>query len=90
MNAPYEMAMLLKARENAASYSPLSGVVEQLPDIKIRLSEKIVLSEEDIASVLDLKKQDHNEDYVFIGKSVYLLPMKNTEKSFLVIGVDML
>ncbi len=90
MNAPYEMAKLLKSRDNTPVYSPVSGIVEQLPDIKIRLSENVVLETEHIASVIDLKRQDEKGSYIYLKSRVYMLPLTNMHKEYLVIGVDAL
>ena len=88
MNAEYEMALLLKQRENIEGYTPVFGVVEQLPDIRIRLSERIVLDADNLASILDLKRQDADNNYIWLGRRVYLLPMYNLNKAYLVIGGD--
>lgn len=90
MNAEYEMAKLLKERDNDSGYSPVLGIVEQLPDIKIRLNEKVVLDTDGIASVIDLKRQTKDGSYVYLKKCVYMLPLSNMRKKYLVIGVDVL
>ncbi len=90
MNAPYEMAKLLKSRDNTPVYSPVSGIVEQLPDIKIRLSENVVLDISHIASLIDLKRQDEKGAYIYLKSRVYMLPLENMHKEYLVIGVDAL
>lgn len=88
MNAAYEMAKLLKVRENLEVYSPFAGTIEQLPDVKIRVSSKIVLGEDDISSIVELNTQNSDGKYVNKGKRVYLLRMYNMPKKFLVIGVE--
>ena len=72
MNAEYEMAKLLKERDNDPGYSPVLGIVEQLPDIKIRLNEKVVLDSGGIASVIDLKRQTKDGSYVYLKRVYYL------------------
>lgn len=88
MNAPYEMAKLLKARENFALYSPLYGVVERLPDILVRIAPKIVLDSNYISSVFDILKQDGAGNYIYLNRRVWLLPLSDMPKKYLLIGVD--
>lgn len=90
MNAAYELALLLKNRDNAPGYSPVCGVIEALPDIKIRLSEKIVLDESDIDSLVDLRQKNSGGNYIYLKKSVYILPISSGSKKFLVIGAGTL
>ncbi len=86
MNAPYEMAKMLKKRENPQGYTPVAGMVEQLPDVRIRISDKVVLDSGDILSIIDLKQQSSDGAYINAGRRVYMLPLSG--KKYLVIGVD--
>ena len=42
MNGITELAKLLKERENSDGYSPIFGTVIELPNTKIRISEKVI------------------------------------------------
>ena len=42
MNGITELAKLLKERENSDGYSPIFGTVIELPNTKIRISDKVI------------------------------------------------
>ena len=46
MNGITELAKLLKERENQNDYSPVFGTIIELPNTKIRINDKILLTEE--------------------------------------------
>ena len=52
MNGITELAKLLKERENSDGYSPMFGTVIELPNTKIRISDKVIIinSEKGVAS----------------------------------------
>lgn len=54
MNGITELARLLKERENDSGYSPMFGTVAELPNIKIRLGDKILLTGEYLTSCVTL------------------------------------
>lgn len=85
------MAKLLKERENSGAYTPMSGVVEQLPDIMVRIAPKAVLDAGDMSSIVDIKKQDSHGNYIYLNSRVWLLPlsgMPDMPKKYLLIGVE--
>lgn len=86
MNGITELAMLFKARENGEDYSPFFGTVIKLPDIKIRLNDKVILTEEHIVSCISLKETDAYNNYIYLNKTVVLLPYASNQR-FIVIGV---
>lgn len=86
MNGITELAKLLKERENNVSYSPMIGTVIELPDIKIRLGDKVILTSEHIKSCVYLNETDEEGGYVNLGKEVVILPYADNQK-FIVIGV---
>lgn len=88
MNAPLEMAKLLKERENSGAYTPMSGIVEQLPDVMIRIAPKIVLDSSYMSSIIDIKKQDSHGNYIYLNSHVWLLPLSGMPKKYLLIGVE--
>lgn len=94
MDAAYEFAKLLKERDNGELFHPLEGTVEQLPDIKIRISDKVVPGREMLRSVVDLLAQDADGHYLWQGRRVYLLPWPEPGRAgiqkYLVIGGDAL
>ena len=86
MNGITELAKLLKERENGTGYSPMFGTIIELPQIKIRLNEKVILNNSHLKSSINLMMQNEDGDYIYLGKEVALLPFANNQK-FLVIGV---
>ena len=86
MNGITELAKLLKERENGTGYSPMFGTIIELPQIKIRLNEKVILNNSYLVCLWNLKEQNEDGDYIHLGKEVALLPFANNQK-FLVIGV---
>ena len=86
MNGITELAKLLKERENGTGYSPMFGTIIELPQIKIRLNEKVILNNSHLVCLWNLKEQNEDGDYIHLGKEVALLPFANNQK-FLVIGV---
>ena len=86
MNGITELAKLLKERENDTGYSPMFGTIIELPQVKIRLNEKVILNNSHLKSCINLMMQNEDGDYIYLGKEVALLPFANNQK-FLVIGV---
>ena len=86
MNGITELAKLLKERENGTGYSPMFGTIIELPQIKIRLNEKVILNNSHLKSSINLMMQNEDGDYIYLGKEVALLPFANNQK-FIVIGV---
>lgn len=86
------LAQMLKERENNLQYSPVEGIVTELPDIKIRITEKIIPGREMIRSIVNLCETDSNGNYKWLGRRVYLLPFFSTDmlaiQRYLVIGGD--
>ena len=86
MSGITELAKLLKERENDTGYSPMFGNIIELPQVKIRLNEKVILNNSHLVCLLNLKEQNEDGDYIHLGKEVALLPFANNQK-FIVIGV---
>lgn len=86
MNGITELAQLFKDRDNQTEYSPIFGTIINLPNLAIRINEKIILTKNHIKSCIDLYEQDYDRDYVYLGKEVLLLPYFGMQK-FVVIGV---
>jgi len=83
MNGITELAKLLKDRENKSDYSPMVGTIIELPSLKIRLGDKVILDSFNLTMCVSLQ---HNEEYSDIGKEVVLLPYADNQK-FILIGV---
>jgi len=81
-----ELAKLLKERENGTGYSPVFGTIIELPNTKIRISDKIILNDSYIKSLFDFKKQNMDNEYIYLGSEVVLLPYQNHQK-FILMGV---
>ena len=86
MNGITELAKLLKDRENKSDYSPMFGTIIALPDLKIRLGDKVILTAKQIKKCVSIDAQDENGIYKNIGKEVVLLPFANNQK-FVLLGV---
>lgn len=86
MNGITELAKLLKERENSDGYSPMFGTVIELPNTKIRINDKVILTDSHIMLCTNLKEQNADDEYINLGKTVVLLPYANCQK-FIVIGV---
>lgn len=86
MNGITELAKLLKERENSDGYSPMFGTVIELPNTKIRISNKVILTDRHITLCVNLKEQNSDGEHINLGKTVVLLPYDNGQK-FIVIGV---
>jgi len=82
MNGMLELAKMLKDRENKGDYSPLFGRIIELPIIKVRVGDKIILDSSHLTMCVALQ---HNEEYSDIGKEVILLPYADGQR-FIVIG----
>lgn len=88
MNGIVEMAKMLRERENPPLNEPVIGKIIDLPDIKIRINEKVVITNEHIKTILRLDDQDENGCYINLGKEMVLLPYDNKQK-YIVLGVVM-
>lgn len=86
MSGITELAKLLKERENSRGYSPVIGRIIQLPNLKIRVGDKVILTSAHIKSCISLTETDENGKYINLGKEVVLLPYADNQK-FIVIGV---
>lgn len=86
MNGITELAKLLKERENSVGYSPMFGTVIELPNTKIRISDKVILTDSHLTLCINLKEKIADGEYINLGKTMVLLPYANSQK-FIVIGV---
>ena len=86
MNGITELAKLFKERENTSGYSPVIGQIIELPNIKIRLGDKVILTSAHIKSCVDLTETDENGICINHRKEVVLLPYADNQK-FIVVGV---
>lgn len=92
MNAAEWLAASLKERDNPAPFAPVEGTVAELPELKIRINQKVVITAEDIRSIINLYDMDSDNNYIWLGKRVYLLPFYLADsiavRKYLVIGGD--
>lgn len=86
INGITELAKLLKERENESGYSPVFGEIIELPNTKVRLSDKIILTDDYIKPCFDYKEQNIDDEYIYLGKTAILLPYANNQK-YIMIGV---
>lgn len=86
MNGITELAKLFKERNNSDDYSPVFGTIIGLPNIKIRVGNKVILTSAHIKSCISLSETDENGKCINLGKEVVILPYADNQK-FIVIGV---
>ena len=94
MNGITELAKLFKERENQNDYSPVFGTIIELPNTKIRINDKIILTEKYLKTCTEYKQtddtaykqQDRDGAYVNLMKEAVLLPYCAGQK-FILIGV---
>lgn len=86
MNGITELAKLFKERENQNDYSPVFGTIIELPHTKIRINDKILLTEEYLKTCTEYKQTDDTGRYINLQKEVVLLPYSAGQK-FILIGV---
>lgn len=86
MNGITELAKLLKDRENNIDYSPIIGRIIELPNLKVRLGDKVILTSAHIKTCVSLDAVDGTGNYIHLGKEVVLLPYADNQK-FILIGV---
>ena len=86
MNGITELALLLKERENGASYSPIFGRIVSLPNLKITVGEKITLSDAHIKRICEIEQKDINNQYINLNREAVLLPYADGQK-FIMLGV---
>lgn len=86
MNGITALAKLLKERENSDGYTPMFGTVIELPNTKIRISDKVILIDSHLTLCINLKEKNADGEYINLGKTMVLLPYANGQK-FIVIGV---
>ena len=84
-----KLAKHIKARDNPAPYTPMFGKIISLPELKIRLGTRVLLTKEDIKATFDIYEKvvhDGYAEYVNLNKTVVLLPYSGDNK-FIAIGV---
>ncbi len=84
MNGIVELAKMLKERENSSEKLLIIGSIVSLPDIKIKIGEKIILSASDFKTTVNLSERDDNGNYINLGKETVIL---NDCGKFYVLGV---
>lgn len=86
MNGIVELAKILKDRENKLDYRPMCGTIIELPNLKIRLGDKVILTSAHIKTCVFLNSVDESGQYINLGKEVVLLPYADHQK-YIVVGV---
>lgn len=89
MNNVTKLAKHIKARDNPSPYTPMFGKIISLPELKIRLGTRVLLTKEDIKATFDIYDKvihDGHTEYVHLNKMVVLLPYSGDNK-FIAIGV---
>lgn len=89
MNNITKLAKHIKARDNPAPYTPMFGEIIALPELKIRLGTRVLLTKSDIKAIFDIyEKETHDGHtrYIHLNKTVVLLPYSSDNK-FIALGV---
>ena len=86
MNGITELAKLFKERENENGYSPMIGRIIELPNLKVRLGDKVILTSAHIKTCVFLNTIDESGKYINLGKEAVLLPYAGNQR-FILIGV---
>ena len=84
-----KLAKHIKSRDNPSPYSPMFGKIISLPELKIRLGTRVILTKDDIKFTFDIYDKivhDGYTEYVYLNKTVVLLPYSDDNK-FIAIGV---
>ena len=83
MNGIVELAKMLKERENPTEKLLLTGSIISLPDVKIKIGDRIILSAGDFKTIADLTERDGDGNYINLGKDAVIL---NDGGKFYVLG----
>lgn len=89
MNNITKLAKHIKARDNPSQYTPMFGKIISLPELKIRLGTRVLLTNQDIKATFDIYETeiiDERVRYVNLNKTAVLLPYSEDNK-FVAIGV---
>lgn len=89
MDNTTKLAKHIKSEGNFTPYTPIFGEIISLPEVKIRIGSRVVLTTEDIKTTFDIyEKEIHDgySKYVNLNKTAVLLPYSSDNK-FVVIGV---
>jgi hypothetical protein len=89
MDGITELAKHIRARDNPSPYTPMFGKIISLPEFKIQLGNRIILTADDVKATFDIYETriyDSYTEYVNLNKEVVLLPYSDDNK-FIAIGV---
>ena len=89
MNGITALAKHIRDRDNPSPYTPMFGKIISLPELKIRLGTRVLLTKSDIKATFDIYDKlvhDGHTEYVYLNKTVVLLPYSSDNK-FIAIGV---
>lgn len=84
-----KLAKHIKSRDNPSPYTPMFGKIISMPELKIRLGTRVLLTKSDIKATFDIYETeiiDERVRYVHLNKTVVLLPYSGDNK-FIAIGV---
>ena len=84
-----KLAKHIKSRDNPSPYTPMFGKIISMPELKIRLGTRVLLTKSDIKATFDIYETeiiDERVRYVHLTKTVVLLPDSGDNK-FIAIGV---
>lgn len=84
-----KLAKHIKSRDNTTPYTPMFGKIISLPELKIRLGTRVLLTKSDIKATFNIYETEivnERVKYVNLNKTVVLLPYSGDNK-FIAIGV---
>jgi hypothetical protein len=86
MNGITELAMLLKARENGAGYSPLLGRIESVAPLRVAVGGKIKLGAAHVKRLCEIDQTDEQGRHINLNREAVLLPYAGGQR-FILLGV---
>lgn len=89
MSAYTEWAKMFHDCKNKEPYAPAIGKIIELPELKIQLGNRILLTSDEVISIFDIKEtveHDNHTEYVNLNKTVILLPYSNRQR-YIALGV---
>lgn len=86
MDGILELAKLIKGGEAPVRDGPVLGTIIRLPNLQIKLNDRILLDDDDVKSIVRVDQQDEYGRYINLNKQVILLPYFD-ENKYILLGV---
>lgn len=91
MDGITELAKRIKDRDNPTAYSPMFGTITELPELKIQMGSKIILTADNITAIFDIYEKEYDDDgnfvrYANLDKEIVLLPYGGKNNKYIALG----